>query len=733
MLHAALAFLIGGGCIFLNAGEIRAEEPVRAERLLPTTTVGFAAVEDYDQLRDHWNETQLGELMADPVMEPFAEDLQRQFRERWSRLDERLGLTLEDLEGVPAGEIAVAVLQPERYAAATAMLVDVTGNVPQAEQLLEKVSASLLREGAKRQTFEVLDTTVIVFDLPELPADGDAARALPLLAPQQPDKPAQPRRAIYFLTTTVLGVSDDLDVIKGILSRIQGAAGESLADVAAFRAVMDRCAEDAGREGAQFRWFLRPIPYAEAVRAASPPTEPRRGKDMLDVFREQGFRGLRGVGGYVDFAVEGHELIHRTAIHAPRPFTGAMKMLSFPNAPNADAFQPQPWVPSELATYSTFYCDIQNIFDHFGPMFDELFGGAVFLFAASLEQQDGLPSGDLSPELRASFADFDIVLPAKVAVREMEPDRAWEIKHSNDVFIIRKMGGELRAYQKQVGLWEEVLESLKKDPKGPQLDLRKELIDHLGPRISVLSDFRLPITPMSERLLFAIETQDPEQVATAIAKSMKNDPAARRIEINGHEVWEMVEEAADDLDIPEVQLGDVPSLPPLTNPLKPDDEEEDAELEEEPRLLPHAAVTVAHGHLLVASHLDFLTKILEPEEGFGPLRNDIDYRVVQAAIDELGIDARFGQVFSRTDEEYRPTYELIRKGKMPESETLLARILNAGMGTGKRHELREQVIDGSKLPDFEVVRRYLGPAGTVLSSETDGWFIKGALLTKGAQ
>ncbi|MFW5692642.1 MAG: hypothetical protein ACOCWL_00355, partial [Thermoguttaceae bacterium] len=175
------------------------------------------------------------------------------------------------------------------------------------------------------------------------------------------------------------------------------------------------------------------------------------------------------------------------------------------------------------------------------------------------------------------------------------------------------------------------------------------------------------------------------------------------------------------------------SLPPLTNPLQPDEDDEEAELEEEPRLLPHAAVTVAHGHLLVASHLDFLAKILEPEEGFRPLGSDIDYRVVQATIDELGVDARFGQVFSRTDEEYRPTYELIRKGKMPESETLLARILNAGLCTGKRHELREQKIDGSKLPDFGVVRRYLGPAGTVFSSETDGWFIKGALLTKGAQ
>jgi hypothetical protein len=730
VLRAVLILVIGGANLFLDASMGGAAEPLQSERLLPATTVGFAAIEDIEQLDAQWNQTQLGKLMADPVMEPFAEDIRRQLKERWSRLNERLGLTLEDFEGVPAGEIAIAVIQPGRYEAAVAMLVDVTDRTARAQELLDKVSASLIDNGAKRQAFEVLDTTVIVFELPERPAEERLLPAFPVPDAGQPDAPPKPRLAIYFLTGNMLGVSDNLDVIKGILSQVRDPKGESLATDPSFRAVMERCAKDAGRERAQLRWYLSPIPYAEAMRAAAPAGEPRRGKDMLDVFREQGFRAIRGVGGYADFAVEGHELIHRTAVYAPPPYTKAMKMLSFPNATN---FDPQPWVPSELATYSTLYCDIQNVFDHFGPLFDELFGGAVFLFAASVEHQGNIATGELSKPVRDSFAEFGIEFPAKVAVREIEPDLAWEIKQENDVFIVRKMGGELRTYQKQVGLWEDVLEGLKKDPKGPQLDLRKELIDHLGPRVSVLSDFRLPITPASERLLFAIETKAPQQVAKAIAKSMKNDPTARRLEINGHEVWEIVEEEPIDVGVPEIQLGDVPSLPPLTNPLKSEPDDDDLEEEDEQRLLPHAAVTVAHGHLLVASHLDFLAKILQPDESFRPLSADIDYRVVQAAIKEMGIEARCAQVFSRTDEEYRPTYELIRQGKMPESETLLARLLNAGFGTGKRLEPRKQKIDGSKLPDFEVVRRYLGPAGAVFSSEPEGWFIKGAMLTKGAQ
>jgi hypothetical protein len=46
--------------------------------------------------------------------------------------------------------------------------------------------------------------------------------------------------------------------------------------------------------------------------------------------------------------------------------------------------------------------------------------------------------------------------------------------------------------------------------------------------------------------------------------------------------------------------------------------------------------------------------------------------------------------------------------------------------------LRKQRVDGSKLPNFEAVRRYFGPAGRVMRSEKDGWFMSGAVLNKEA-
>ena len=110
-----------------------------------------------------------------------------------------------------------------------------------------------------------------------------------------------------------------------------------------------------------------------------------------------------------------------------------------------------------------------------------------------------------------------------------------------------------------------------------------------------------------------------------------------------------------------------------------------------------------------------------------------DYREVERALSQLMPGMAAARMFVRTDEAYRPVYELLRQGKMPESETLLGRILNRLLAPPEDEEeriLREQKIDGKLLPDFEMVRRYFSPAGTSVRSHEQGWFIAGATLSK---
>ncbi len=64
------------------------------DTLLPKTTVGFVSATNSVRLTEQWNKTQLGKLMAAPVMIPFEEDFRAQMQVQWSALADRLGIHL---------------------------------------------------------------------------------------------------------------------------------------------------------------------------------------------------------------------------------------------------------------------------------------------------------------------------------------------------------------------------------------------------------------------------------------------------------------------------------------------------------------------------------------------------------------------------------------------------------------------------------------------------------------
>ena len=312
---------------------------------------------------------------------------------------------------------------------------------------------------------------------------------------------------------------------------------------------MSRCRQDAAGAVPQIRWFLEPQGFMEALAAENPDREPlRRGESWIEVFKNQGFGGLQAVGGFIEVGQKPFQIIHRTAVYAPRPRTGSMVLLGFPNSRE---FLPQPWVPRDVTGYSTFYFDVLTAFDHVGPLFDEVYG-----------------DGD-------------------------------------------------------TGVWQNLLRNLKDAPDGPKVDLRAELIARLGSRITVLSDHVLPITTASQRLLFAVEARDEKGVALALEKLIRNDKKLQPRQLAGHVVWEAVPE--EPRSVPTISLS---AVPPLTSNAD-DDPPPDLERKKTEPLLPHAAVTVAYGQLMVASHYDFLAKVLTPSDPKAALAEDAEYRAAE--------------------------------------------------------------------------------------------------------
>jgi len=280
------------------------------------------------------------------------------------------------------------------------------------------------------------------------------------------------------------------------------------------------------------------------------------------------------------------------------------------------------------------------------------------------------------------------------------------------------------------GVYDDVIASVKEDPDGPQIDLEKDLVACLGSRVTLVTDHATPLGEDSERLLIAVEAVDPERVAATVAKSMSIDPDMAKIDVQGNVAWELIDRS---MAIPQLEVelpgGAVPHA----------DHDDDAHRrraklrDREEKLLPHSVVTVAQGHLFVASHRDILERVLATKGGVESLGSASDYAQIAAELNRLLPGKAATRSFSREDEAIRPAYEMLRQGSMPKSKSLTGQVLNGILGDGKPGTVRTQRLDGSTLPDFEMVRRYFGTVGVGMQSLPDGWYVTGITLPRSPQ
>lgn len=610
------------------------------ESLLPATTKGFVSTHDIDEVRAKFHETQLGEMVADPVMKPFIDDIRKQIGAKLEKAGKRLGVKWEDMEGVYAGESSLAMIQPDpkdKNSHATALIVDITGKRDQADKLLAKVDANQKAGKAVRSELKVGGVTMTVYTQP-LAAGEKVAE-----------------QSFYFIKDETLVISDHRKVSEEIVGRFGGKATDSLATVEAFKFTMERNLKEAAGTRHHVRWFIEPIGYAEASRAAQGGRK-KRGTDLLKVLPAQGFTAIQGLGGYVFFATGSEELLHRTYVYAPavkRPagaapnkdkYDLAMRMLNFPNGGD---LEPQAWVMNDVGGYLTLNWKMQDAFKYSESLVDALAG--------------------------------------------------------------------------EKGTFDEIWESMKRDPHGPKIDIYAELIDLLGERATVLTDITVPVHLKSERQMVLIEVKKSDVVAKTIEKAFKDDPAAIKRIFKEHTIWEIKQEETlaegDELMIEGAGFVS--------------EKKKDVKDEEDEPVLPNMAVTVFEGHLVVSTHMSFVEELIARAKDPKNLAKMDDFTRVHKALTDRGMNVANTSIryFSRTDETFRHTYEMIKIGKLPESESMFARILNS-MLSEDEDVVRKPEIDGSKLPDFEKVKKYLGPGGTFVHSEDEGWYLVGTLLKK---
>lgn len=637
-----------------------------AEKVFPASTKGFISIKNLKNLGEQWKKTQIGTLMNDPIMAPFKKDLRQQLGKR---MEDRFGFTFDEVRQIPSGEVAAGMIAIPGEVPGYVLTMDVSDRLQETKEYLDRLTAKLKSIDVQRSVEQYKEQEIIIFQFPAhaVPEKAKEDTSSKTRKAKPEAKPAD-RKAYYLLADKHLLISDQPHLIRLIFDRYRSPGNNALSDVDDFQVVMKKCGDDMP-EGSDplIRWYIEPLNYGESIRTLMKGPLAEKRKNRPSVFTVLKEQGFDAIRG-----IGGNVNIKaedKEVVY--RVFIYAKKPFRLAMRmlvfPDSTDFTLPAWLPPDLARCSMFYADPIAIFDNFGTLFDAL------------------------------------------------------------------------VMQGETGVWNDIIEGLRDEPNGPQIDIREEIIVHLGNRILGMSQYTLPISPQSESIVIAVQLKEgkEDELKKALHKLLDDDTEMQTTDHKSYLIWHRV--SPDDVILPNTSISGVPDLvstPSIPAGSASTSEDRDGEKDAEP-MFPEGGITVAKGHLFIGTNIDSLKGVLDRlDQDLPSIAGHAEYQKVDAVFTDLGIKTKphFMQFFARTDATIQPTYELIRQNKMPQSQAILGKAINALFSDQSNQKggsgIRQQSIDGSKLPEFDKVKQYFGPAGLFGASEENGYFFKGFLLEK---
>ncbi|MCA9177334.1 MAG: hypothetical protein KDB14_22750 [Planctomycetales bacterium] len=392
VLRAALALTVALAGFGFGPGELLSQQI--CPQLVPNTTTAFVHVPDTAALSDNFKQTEFGDLVDDPKLKPFADDLSKQIEEELTNTNAKLGISIEDLTKVCAGELGIAVIQPggQANAHAVAIMADTTNKDAQVAQLRQKIALEMQGRGAKSVQITLAGVAVTKYIIP--PPKGAIA----------------PSESYNCVTNQWMFAADHEKELANLLTRFAGRAAPDapLMSVAAYKEVRQRVSikENATPD---LVWFVEPFGYLSTLRAAN--NNKRKGKDYGKILKEVGFDAIKGAGGAVNFRIEAEQVVHRTFVKSkpgPGQLTKAARVIQIPSTNNP---LPAEWVPDSVANCLVTNWKVIESFDPAGELFDAIQGEGFWedLLQGLANEKNG-PRLDLKRQLVAFLGERGIVV-----------------------------------------------------------------------------------------------------------------------------------------------------------------------------------------------------------------------------------------------------------------------------------------------------------------------------------
>jgi len=352
---AILSASIGGGTA------LAAAEP---EKVLPDSTLFFLKIKDVSQLREAFQRSEFGRLLADPAVKPIKDDVAAKLDQYNKDVKAKLGVTLGELLSLPQGLATIAVVgKPDGKFPAVLIAADAGKNEKVMTDVMMKSTKQAEEANAKVGTESFKGLTLHVIQPPK---DGD--------------KPSPP--LIWTNAGSVFHIASDVDALKDIISHADG-RDDSLASVESFAKTRVKLGSDT-----PITWFLDINKLIKLGVKAGQAAQGGGGgvaQNLEGILQVIGINGLKSAGGTFALNSGTYDSVNKVFFLAPAPSQGILKLFQMPQA----NLRPEPWVPATVASYQTLSWDLDGAYNGLNDLVNTFQPGMLNLLEQNLVGPNG--------------------------------------------------------------------------------------------------------------------------------------------------------------------------------------------------------------------------------------------------------------------------------------------------------------------------------------------------------
>lgn len=360
----------------------RADRPT-SMKLFPEESLVYVRVANAAEFGERLRQSATGRMIQDPQLRPFVAALYGKAGELYaSEVQEKVGVSWDDLKKLPKGEVAFAVVARPEKQPALLLLIDQGTEPSVVGKLVDRVIELAEQKGGEISNEKIGDVEVTVVR----------------------DKDQENRMFGVCQREDTIIVATDPNVIRGVLwhwdhagdtAAAAGAAKETPESPAAENEKKDGEAKSAdGKSEAPAAEFVPGRTLAQNERFVAIVKNCRRPQDpppqllffadpiellrnvghgnggmqfMLGLFPSLGVDGLMAVGGAATYAAEEYDDLSQFHFLLQNPRSGVLMLPAFRDGD----VRPQPFVPLALETYMTWNWNLRTTYDRLIALVDQ--------------------------------------------------------------------------------------------------------------------------------------------------------------------------------------------------------------------------------------------------------------------------------------------------------------------------------------------------------------------------